>query len=121
MDSTIAGVTSPVQKIMKITVMDCLVQNCQTCSSLSVSIWAVWATGYTLSSGVWNYVVSNYTTNQSQASTEAKGLETSGGWITAGTIGLVILSNLTNSASMASIWTMINQMQMIFYFPKYVT
>ena len=115
LDSTIAGVTSPVQKIMKITVMDCLVQNCQTCSSLSVSIWAVWATGYTLSSGVWNYVVSNYTTNQSQASTEAKGLETSGGWITAGTIGLVILSNLTNSASMASIWTMINQMQMIFF------
>ena len=102
--STVSGVSSPVQKLVKLTVTNCSVQNCLKCSTSTV--WAFWISGYTLSSGSW--VVQN------NASTTTEVLTKTTVSVVGASFGIVTIMSLINSASMISLWSMIHQVQLFF-------
>ena len=118
--STISGVSSPVQKIINLTVNKCTVGNCQICTVTDSSICATCNSGYSLSLGSWNLIIIQPTQpiqpNQpiqqvTSISETAKLLSTANQII----IGVIVLisagSSLTNLSSMASLWSIINQVQ----------
>ena len=102
--STVSGVSSPVQKLVKLTVTNCSVQNCQKCSTSTV--WTVWIYGYTLSSGAW--------TAQNNVSTTSEVLTKTTVSVVGASFGIVTIMSLINSASMVSLWSMIHQVQLFF-------
>ena len=52
-NSAISGVTSPIQKTIKVTIKNCIASNWNTCSDTSNSVWTQWDTGYSLTIGIW--------------------------------------------------------------------
>ena len=48
--SSITGVSNPVQKLIKLTVVNCQVQNWDKCSMSSSTTWVTWSSGSTLNS-----------------------------------------------------------------------
>ena len=119
--SIISGVSNLVQKLIKLTIYKCQVQNCQIWSSSSSSVWATWNSGYTQTSGAWIIQVStpkvaqnsNSTTAQSSNSTTAQALRTMVMWIILSIFWMSFLQNLTTSTSVASFWSMIHNIQML--------
>ena len=123
-NSNITGVTNPVQKLVKLTVLDWAVANwlkwlgqgnttCQTCSS-----------GYNLTSGTWiiqTSISSNTTSNSSsttsstsnstEPSTTSKSVGTAMQAMNGATAGVVIVSSTLNMSSLSSLWWVFNQMQ----------
>ena len=115
--STISGISSPVQKIINLTVKKCTVINCQICTIIDSSICATCNSGYSLSLGSWNLINIQPTQPIQQVtsiSETAKLLSTANQII----IGVIVLisagSSLTNLSSMASLWSIINQVQILF-------
>ena len=127
-DSTVSGISGPVQKIINLTVnkstvsnsQKCTASNCQKCSATDSAVCTSCNSGYSLSSGSCILNVS-----ESEASGTAKSLSTS----SQAAIGAIALfsigTSLTNLSSMASLWSIINQMQIFFllfltgaYIPK---
>ena len=51
--SLASGFSSAAQKLVKLTVANCQVQNWQLCSTSSALTWTSWVSGYTLASGAW--------------------------------------------------------------------
>ena len=123
--STISGVASPVNKLIKLTVTDdppqnsqtqnnsqknsqaqnWQVQNCQQWSNLVSSIWIVWASGFTLNSGVWN--------SRSKVSSTAQLL---GITIIASILAIsciTILGSTIDASSIANLWAIVNQSKML--------
>ena len=115
--STITGVSSPVQKIINLTVNKCTVGNCQICTVTDSSICAACNSGYSLSLGSWNLIIiqpiqpTQPIQQVTSISETAKLLSTANQII----IGVIVLisagSSLTNLSSMASLWSIINQVQ----------
>ena len=114
--STVSGASNPVQKLIKLTVANCLVLNCQVCSSSSTSICTTWNSGYNLNSGVWNIQKSEVL-----ASTTSQSLGSTLSGIVGSTFVITTITSLMNSTTMASVWTMINQMQMLHDFENIIT
>ena len=118
--STITGVSSPVQKIINLTVNKCTVGNCQICTVTDSSICAACNSGYSLSLGSWNLIIiqpiqpTQPIQQVTSISETAKLLSTANQII----IGVIVLisagSSLTNLSSMASLWSIINQVQILF-------
>ena len=118
--TTISGVSSPVQNIINLTVKKCTVGNCQICTINDSSICETCNPGYSLSLGSWNLPniqpiqPAQPTQQETSISETAKLLSTANQII----IGVIILisvgSSLTNLSSMASLWSIINQMQILF-------
>ena len=119
--STISGISSPVQKIINLTVNKCSVGNCQICTITDSSICATCNQGYILSSGIWNFI----TTQSAQQNTQSAQQETSmsetakslstANQVVMGAVALISVGlSLTNISSMASLWSVINQMQILF-------
>ena len=102
------------KKLVKITVANCLESNCQVCSSSSTSICTAWNSGYNLNSGVWNIVIPQAIVQKSEvlASTTSQSLGTTLSGIVGSTFVIVTITSLMNSTTMASVWSMINQVQM---------
>ena len=117
--STISGYSNPVQKLIKLTVQNCLASNCQLCTSSSSSSWETCSSGYTLSSGSWSVTTytSTTTANVSKVSQTATNLNTGVQYIIGFTTLVVIVSNVANSSSFACLWMMINQVQLFFLLP----
>ena len=100
--SSVSGITISAEKLIKLTVSKCKVQNWQMCSSLNVSVWNTWSSGYTLKSGYW-FMASDLSQ----------------------TLRIIIISTLAASlliativsfmdpASTTSLWSMINQSQLL--------
>ena len=117
-DSTVSGMSSPVQKIINLTVQKCTVGNCQKCIVTDSSVCAIWNSGFNLSSGSWYMPV----TQSSQQNTQSAQQETAKSkiakllsTINQVVIGAIILisvgPSLANLSSMSSLWSIINQMQ----------
>ena len=116
-DSTVSGMSGPVQKIINLTVNKsavsnsqiCAASNCQKCSATNSAVCSSCNSGYNLNSGSCIVNVS-----ESEASGTAKSLNMSNqaaiGAIAMFSIGL----SLTNLSSLASLWSVINQMQIFF-------
>ena len=101
--SSIANISNPVQKLIKLTVINCQVQNWEKWSNSSSSTWVTWNSGYTLKSGSW--IIAS-TTSQVLSSTSSSALGAS--------FGIITLMSFINPASIASLWSMINQAQLFF-------
>ena len=52
-DSTISGISGPVQKIINLTVKKCTASNCKICTVTDSSVCATCNSGFSLSSGSW--------------------------------------------------------------------
>ena len=138
-NSLVSGLTGPVQKLIQITVQTWAVSNCVTWSDSSVSIWIAWNSGYNLTSGAWVAIIppSSTSAGSSKSSSSSTGsskssssipaidivpeLKTSGESASATTqsvIWVVVfassISSFTNASSMASLWAMVNQVQLFF-------
>ena len=100
--SSVSGISMPVQKLIKLIVTKCQVQNWQMCSSLNVSIWSTWSSDYTLKSGFW-IIASD--TSQTLRTTIISTLGAS--------LFIVTIVSFMNPASTASLWSMINQAQLL--------
>ena len=103
--STVSGVTNSIQKLVKLTVSNCQAENCQIWSSSSTFVWTDWNDGYSLRSGTW-------VKNTASASATSQGLRFTNVSIIGSSFVIVSLMTLLNLSSMASLWAMINQVQM---------
>ena len=101
--SLIRGVSSPVQKLINLTVFNCQAQNWEKWSNSSSTTWVTWNSEYTLNSGSW--IIAS-TTSQVLSSTSSSALGAS--------FGIITLMSFINPASIASLWSMINQAQLFF-------
>ena len=121
--STISGVSSPVQKIINLTVNKCTVGNCQICTITDSSICATCNTGYSLSLGSWNLINIPPTQptqpiqpiqpiQQETSVSETAKLLSTANQVFVGAITLISVgTSLANLSSMASLWSVINQIQ----------
>ena len=102
--STIQGVTDPFQKIINLTINKCTASNCRICSAANSAVCSSCNSGYSLNSG-------SCTLNVSET---AEALSTSSQAVIGAVALFSIGSSLTNLSSMASLWSIINQMQIFF-------
>ena len=116
--STISGISSPVQKIINLTVKKCSVGNCQICTTTDSSICATCNPGYNLSSGSWNLIATQSAQQNPQSAQQvtsmsetAKSLSTANQVVMGAIVLISVGPSLTNISSMASLWSVINQMQ----------
>ena len=101
-DSQVSSVTNPIQKLINLKVTKWLAQNCQKWNSLDSSKCSSWNSNYYLSNGYWS--------NEATSTINILSIITNS--IIAGTVALAILTNSFNSASFASVWAIINQLQL---------
>ena len=102
-DSTISGMSSPVQKMINLTINKWTASNCQKCSSTDSTVCMSWYSGYNQNSGSCTLSTSG----------TAEALSTSS-QVAIGAIALFSIgSSLTNLSSMANLWSIINQMQIL--------
>ena len=109
-NTAVSGVVNPVQKLIKLTILNCSPSNCQKCQSTSSSTWITCNSGYELISGGWKSLGKNSQT----ASETAQSLSTTTTSAIMVTIGITALTSLINTSSLASLWMTINQMQLFF-------
>ena len=102
--STISGISNQVNDIITLTIMKCTVSNCRQCSATDSSVWSICDSGYNINSGIWNLTESETT----------KSLTISNQTIIGATIVFWIALSLFNPPSLAYLWSMINQTQILF-------
>ena len=102
-DSMVSGISGPIQKIINLTVKKWTVGNCQKCLATDSTICSSCSSGYNLNSGSCILIVSK--AEVGQTSVQA---------ITGATLVLGVASSLLNSSSIASLWSMVNQTQILF-------
>ena len=106
-DSTVSGMSGPVQKIINLTIKKCTVSNCQICTVTDSSVCATCNSGFSLSTGSWNL--------PETAKSEVAKLLSTANQVIVGAIALISVgSSWTNLSSMASLRSVINQMQILF-------
>ena len=101
-ESSVSETSISFQKLIKLLVTKCQVQNWMMCSSPNVLIWSTWSSGYTLKSGFW-IIASD--TSQTLKTTIISTLGAS--------LWIVTIVSFMNPASTASLWSMINQAQLL--------
>ena len=104
-NSNISGISYTVQKLIKLTVLNWGVQNCKTWLNNNSAYWNEWNSDYDLNNGKWTI------TSRLEIS---KGLSIA----TISMIGAawlsIIITSAINSSSMASVWLIVNQVQLLF-------
>ena len=120
-NSTVSGVSEQVQIIINLTVKKCTVSNCQICTVIDSSVWATCNSGFSLNSGSWNLIETQSSQQNTQSAkqetkkSEVAKLLSTINQVVIGTITLISVgSSLANSSSMASLWSVINQVQILF-------
>ena len=111
--------TTPVKKVVKIVVLNCALLNCQRWSISSNLIWDQWDSGYAVNAGLWQVQSSAQTTNSSVNSSKGSNriadiIKITIVSILSATSLIVIGSHMMNDSSMASLWSLINQVQIFF-------
>ena len=119
-NANIAGVSNPIQTLIKLKVIAWVVLNCQKCST-NILIWDLWDTGYDLNLSICEASSSlNTSSSNSSSSSEndsiktAKILRMSNQSIIGATVIVTIKSSIANVSSTSSLWSLINQMQLLF-------
>ena len=105
--SAISAVSCPTLKLILLTVKAWKVANWQTWISDSSSTCSAWVSDYALNTGTWAY--SSQLTQQT-----AEALKYTSIAIVTSISGLVVVSSVMSSSSMASLWLLINQVQIFF-------
>ena len=119
--SSISGVSSPVQMLMSVTVLNWAVDFWTTWSS-SATVCAIWNTGYNLSTTGICSIQSNSTSASTHSSSGSTQEVSRSAKIQAiiifSTISLsaiiISISGFANTSSLSSLWSMFNQIQILF-------
>ena len=136
-NSNISGVSSLIQKIIQVTVLDWAISNWLNCSSTSSSTWNIWISGYNLNNN--QCIVQNTTpipspspvpiptptqpTTSSNSSTisssndpssTAKRVSITSQSVIGSTAVVVVALSVMNASSISSFWSMVNQVQLLF-------
>ena len=118
-NSFVNGATT-IQKMIKINVIHWAPSNCQKWLDTGGTVWSIWNPGYNLNSGSWIGTSSSGSNSSNASSSEnnsltketAQILSTSTQSVIGATVVVVTFSSMMNTSSMASLWSMINQVQM---------
>ena len=113
-NSAVSGASSPIQKLIKLIITNCAAKNWKICISINSLTCGTCASGYVLSSGMWD--ISQTTTSQSSQTTSetAKALSKTTTSIVIIITGIVVLTSLINTTDFATLWMTINQLQLFF-------
>ena len=127
--STISGVSSSINKLITISVVEWTVSFWQVCQTSDPSVWVTCNLGYTLSSNKWSETISESpsSTNSDPQSTTSATSTSIPQAPTSVSQATTSISIAVSATSIASIWLMINQFQTFFlllltraYFPNSV-
>ena len=123
-NTNVDGVSNPVQKLIKLTVICWQLLNWQKCSSVNSSIWTTCDSGYSLISGTWHSSNSKNTQNSQSSNNKQNSISEASAisqllsfiiilivWVW---LLIVTLMSLINSLSMNGLWAIINQIQLFF-------
>ena len=102
--TTVSGVYNTGKKLIKLKVINCEVNNCIAWSSSSTSIWATWSSGYVLRYGLW----------LTPSSITADALGSTSTSVVVSSFAVSAAASFCNASSIASFWSMIHQIQMLF-------
>ena len=113
-NSAVSGVSSPVQKLIKLIIINCVTKNWKKCISINSLVCETCVSGYVLTSGVWE-ISKNTTSQSSQTSSEtAKALSKTTTSIVIAITWIIVLASTMNTASITILWMTINQLQLFF-------
>ena len=108
--SSIVTGSSPIQKLISITVLNWAVEFCSTCSITSASVCSVWNTGYSLTNS--NTCLINTAAASALASNSVK-VQTIINLVIIGVVAWVIaLLKLLNVSSLSNLWSLLGQIQL---------
>ena len=119
-NSQLSGVTDPVQKHINIQINKWTANNWAKWTATSTTTCAVWNSNFELIKGIWQSQSnqSNNSLNDSKESSIASSTINSINIVTKSsvstTVGAVVISSIIGISSLASIWIMINQLQIFF-------
>ena len=102
-NSAVSGVSNPIQKLIKLIITNCAAKNWKKCISTSSLTCETCLSGYVLSSGVWD---------APNASETAKALSKTVTSVIITITGIVVLTSIINTSSIANLWMTINQLQL---------
>ena len=112
-NSAVSGVSSPVQKLIKLIITNCTAKNWKKCISTNSLTCETCVSGYVLASGVWDISKKNTTSQSSQTVSEtAKTLSKTTTSAVIAISGIVVLTSIINTTSIANLWMTINQLQL---------
>ena len=97
------GSSVSVNKLIKLSIKKCQVQNWQKCSNSSISVWSTRSSDYTLNSG--SCIIASDTAQALRIITLS---------ILGASLLTIAIASLMNPAMTASLWSMINQEQLLF-------
>ena len=110
--------SSPVQKVINLTVKKCTVSNCKICTITDSSVCATCNPGFSLSFGSCNLPKTQPSQqnaqpvqNKTSKSETAKLLSTINQVVIGATVFISVGSSLSNLSSIASLWSVISQLQ----------
>ena len=112
--STIPLMSGPVQKIINLTINKCTVSNCQICSVSDSSVCETCSPGFNLSVGSCNLPdtkMPETKMSETKMSETAKLLSIINQIVVGAVVLISVGSNSANLSSMASLWSVINQLQ----------
>ena len=120
-----SGSTVTIKKLITITTINWSVQNCQKWSINSGSAWDTWNSGYSVNSGSWSPQISSGTTSgetstQSSTNSQSASKNTDNSvkyliyWAYGAAMLIITTTCILNGSSMASLWSLINQVQIFF-------
>ena len=120
-NSDMSGVSSPFQKLIKLIITNCAAKNWKKCISTNTLACDICDSGYVLISGVWD--ISKTTTSQSSQNSQssqttsetAKVLSKITTLAVIAITGIVVLTSMINTASIANLWMTINQLQLFIF------
>ena len=110
--SAISGFSSPVQKLIRLTVLKCTSSNWQKWTNTSNSTCEICKSGYNLSTGTW--ITPSQISPHEVESDAARSLSTTTKVVVGITILITVITSLLNLSSLANLWMSINQLQLFF-------
>ena len=105
-NSAVSGVSSPIQKLIKLIITNCTAKNWKKCISTNSSTCETCLSGYILSSGVWDIPTVSET---------ARVLSRLTMFVVIAITWIVVLTNIMNTTSIVNLWTTINQLQLFIF------
>ena len=106
-NSVVSGVSSPIQKLIKLIITPCTAKNWKKCISANSLVCETCVSGYVLTSGLWD--ISGTTTSET-----AKAISKTTTSVVIAITGIVVLASTINTASISNLWMTINQLQLFF-------
>ena len=115
-NSKITGIVDFVQTAIKLTVKDWPVQNWLKCQSIGSSVWLQWNNGYTLNNGICSLNSNSQTSaiSSDKSSDDTKVVNIVLQAVFGATAMIGIISTILSTSSMASFWSLVNQVQLFF-------